>query len=754
MEKFTTEIIEQYLEGKLDTNEREKVEEAMALNVEFKEDVQLQKMLVQKIEEQALRKLINEAHLRHGNSGGFGSNVLPWIIGIILVLSMISGGIFFFGQTNNKNVLANENDVQGTNTESVSAPIVEGALEETKTALPEVPFMVYTFLAEKGAVIKDPRSGALIRVPANILTNKDGILVKGEVVLKYREFRTQADIALSQIPMTYKAYNFNSAGMFEIHALQNGDTLGITNTGDISIDFVMTKNEPGIGFYSLNDARKKWEFIRSFDSNIEGDKVKKFEFDEGDEAGSIGINQSNVRGSLKDPFIRSLGYQKAVLEGKNIIPEIPVKPKGDFNTLFNNDTYKQIAGSDTNKSNRILVEEMGKEFGGGSKGGGLAAFFKRMFFNGGTLTIPISKEEAPKVDTSLSIVVKDKRYTIFEKGKNIIMKELEPLKGTQFVYDGKDVFADLTERTFYDVRLTRDTTVLNRFSLQLKTDGKILTYTLRLSKPDFTSVIEYEKHKNERILAYNNEVARKEQERKDLIQLREDRKELMDSLSKYGDVNVYKMARLIMTEEELQLSKDEWFASLATNTSLNQRIHAHMDSIKAYGANADVYINKLAAERKQNIGEEEVNQKRAQQFNPIRVDPGHYFNPLVQNLKITGFGVYNCDQVYTIQNRIMIRGRYVTVDSVDITNVKAISLIDPKVNGAFSFDPRMFQCSASEDNMILLFTTDNKIYFFDKVKWKAKHVKQSGLYSFEMLDITPMVKKSADLQKILEESLL
>lgn len=73
------------------------------------------------------------------------------------------------------------------------------------------------------------------------------------------------------------------------------------------------------------------------------------------------------------------------------------------------------------------------------------------------------------------------------------MEELTSLKGTQFVYDGDDVFGRLTNLTFYDVRLTRDTIDLNRFYLELKTDREILEYQLRLSKPDFTSFEEYDK---------------------------------------------------------------------------------------------------------------------------------------------------------------------------------------------------------------------------------------------------------------------
>jgi hypothetical protein len=763
MEKFTTEMMEQYLEGTLNLSERLKMEEAMEQNAELKEEMLLQQMLVQKIEDQALRVLVQDAHVRYAKSGGSGSDfssAFKWIIGVLFAVISIAGLILFLFDTKNEKESGSKNTVQITNIENTGTPVIEGTLEKTKQGLPEVPFMVYTFLAEQGATIKDPGSGARINVPANILINKDGKRVTGGVTLKYREFRTQADIALSGIPMVYNGHNFNSAGMFEILALQDGDTLNIKKDAAISIDFIMTKNEAGIGFYALNDASKQWEFIRSLDKISDKEGEKFLLPDMNNKVFDSFINPDQTYST--DAFMRSLGYQKAVLEGKNVLPPLP-KIKEDFNTLFKDKTYKQIAGSDTNKSNRIVVAEIDKELKSADKSG-FAAFFKRIFLSSGSIVIPLHKK-GPQVDTSLSIVVKDKRYAIYENGKNIIMTELASLKGTQFVYDDKDAFADLTKLAFYDVRLIRDTVVLNRFYLQLKTDGRIITYKLRLSNPDFTAFEAYREQERLRMQAYADKLKLEEIERQKIIQVREERTKLLDSLTLYGNVNIFSMARLIMTEDELKMTKDEWFASISTNTSLRKRIDTHLDSIKAYGNNADAYIDKLAKEHKQKIRE---NKERAfdqikenkereldqQLFDQLNADAGHYFNPLVRNLQINGFGVFNCDQVYRIQNPIFVKGKYITEDSIDIEKLRAISLIDPKVNAAFSFNPALFQCSSAGDNMILLFTTDNKIYLFDKIKWKAKQIKKGGTYAFVMIDITAKVKNSADLQRILVESLL
>jgi len=738
MEKFTVEMIDLYLEDKLDSSERIKMEEAMVLNPELKEELMLQKVLVQKIKDQALKTLIQDAHLRHLNprDSGFLSGS-KWILGIILSVIVVAGLIFYLSTEKKNKEVNNETIIHVSSKENIVTPVIEGVQEQLDENLPEVPFMVYKFNADKGAIIKDRRSGAVIRIPANILTNRDGALIKGEVTLKYREFRTQADIALSGIPMTYKDHNFNSAGMFEIYALQNGDTLDIKNNGDISIDFVMTKNEAGIGFYKLNEERKQWEFIHSITDEKEAIDSMMF-------PGMSYNDLSNI-----GPFKRSLSYQKAAVEGKTIIPELPERPKENFNTLFTDKNYKQIAGVDTNLSNHIVVEKLKKA----KKESRFVSFFKRMFLAGGALTIPINTDEASRVDSSLCIVVKKKRYTIYENGRDMVMAELASLKGTQFIYDGDDVFDQLTKQPIYDVLISRDTTVLNQFYLELKTEAKILKYQLKLSKPDFTSFTEYEKQQKLRILTYDNKVALKEKGYQDLIKLRNERRKLLDSVSFYGKENIFRMARLIMTDDELNMSQEEWFASLDTNRSLPKRIDSHLDSIKEYGDNADEYLWKLANERQLNISRNDLGWRINQNLF-VQPDPGHYFNRLVRNLKIRGFGVFNCDQVYLINNPIVIKGIYVTESNVQIRNLKAISLIDPKVNAAFSFDPKLFQCSSTGDNMLLLFTKDNKIYFFDRTKWKANKIKKKGTYTFEMTDITSIVKTSEDLQRILEGNLL
>lgn len=748
MEKFTTEQIEQYLEDKLNVNERLELEAAMALNPELKEDVLLQQALVDKIEDQALRDLAKDAHLRYmkGNSSsGFMNG--KWIFGITLAAVALATLLFYTVKTNTHAIAGSTAETIPTaeagsmDNETGALPIVKGVIEAPNGPLPQVPFTAYILFAERGAVIKDPRSGTVIKVQPNSLVHSNGTMVKGKVLLKYREFRNQADIALSGIPMTYKEQNFNSAGMFEIIALQNGDTLGINDQSAVSIDFVMTKNEPGIGFYQLDKQTQQWDFIRALGQ----EEVADFNQIRGTQTMGGKKQQIYFPESLEDRFLRSLGYHDAVIEGKNTIPELTEKPKGEMDELFKDKNYKQIAGSDTStSSNRIVVEEINKQLK--KKDTGFAAFFKKIFLSQGGIIIPLNDNS--KVDTSLSIVVKDKRYAVFENGKNSVMTELASLKGSQFIYTGDGDFKGLAKKTFYDVRLIRDTTVLNRFVLELKSDEGLLKYQLRLSKPDFTAFDAYDKQQRLRMLTYDNRIKLKEKEYQDLLKLREERKDLLDSVNLYGNASIFRMAQLIMTEDELQMSPEDWFASVETNPTLRARIDATLDSLEAYGDNADAYINKLAKERK--LTAKDLAFGKGVVDPTYEVDSSYYNQRLLANVKIKNFGVYNCDQVYRIQAPIRIYARYMKEDNTELTDVVSMSLIDPKVNAAFNLTPVFFTCSASGDNMLLIFTK-NKIYFFSKEKWKAEQVKKGGVYyTFKMTDITSLVKTPKDLQQILE----
>ena len=124
----------------------------------------------------------------------------------------------------------------------------------------------------------DYKSGSKLHIPAGAFRDAQGNLVKGKVILSYREFHDQKDIFLSGIPMTYDSagvqYVFESAGMMQIGATQNGKTLVANSDNPIKVDMVSNSKEDRYNTYYLDTASKKW--INLNQANLDPEQFNKF----------------------------------------------------------------------------------------------------------------------------------------------------------------------------------------------------------------------------------------------------------------------------------------------------------------------------------------------------------------------------------------------------------------------------------------------------------------------------------------------
>lgn len=133
-------------------------------------------------------------------------------------------------------------------------------------------YNTYTIKNSEGGVYVH-NSGSRIEIPANAVVYEDGTPVKGAYELQYREFRDQADIAFSGIPMTYdqsgETYNFSSAGMFELRAVQGDQELKLSQPA--RVDFNCTRQADDVDFYAMDDATGEWvkEKPIAFEANAE-----------------------------------------------------------------------------------------------------------------------------------------------------------------------------------------------------------------------------------------------------------------------------------------------------------------------------------------------------------------------------------------------------------------------------------------------------------------------------------------------------
>lgn len=106
--------------------------------------------------------------------------------------------------------------------------------------------------------------GTRIHVPENAFVRKeDGTPVEGEVELEFTEYSNMGEIIASDIPMYHIKENgekeiFESAGMFEISARQNGVELELAEGKEIKVELA-TDVDGSFDFWQMNDDRSNWE---------------------------------------------------------------------------------------------------------------------------------------------------------------------------------------------------------------------------------------------------------------------------------------------------------------------------------------------------------------------------------------------------------------------------------------------------------------------------------------------------------------
>jgi hypothetical protein len=121
----------------------------------------------------------------------------------------------------------------------------------------------YAFNNSDATLITAEQSGTQVIIPSGSFIDANGQEVLGEVLIDYREFRDPADFILSGIPMSFPKNDtmifFQSAGMFEINASQNGEEVFLKDNCLIKMNFASTDTTDSYNFYSFNDNTGEWE---------------------------------------------------------------------------------------------------------------------------------------------------------------------------------------------------------------------------------------------------------------------------------------------------------------------------------------------------------------------------------------------------------------------------------------------------------------------------------------------------------------
>jgi len=123
----------------------------------------------------------------------------------------------------------------------------------------DVPFKTFKY-NNKRANSYELASGTLIEIPKNAFVDVDGNPIKGDVEIQYREMHDISDIMLSGIKMNYQDSDFESAGMFEIRANQEGKELKLADDKEIDIEMASFRSGD-FDAWVMDEEQKEWSFI-------------------------------------------------------------------------------------------------------------------------------------------------------------------------------------------------------------------------------------------------------------------------------------------------------------------------------------------------------------------------------------------------------------------------------------------------------------------------------------------------------------
>ncbi len=140
-------------------------------------------------------------------------------------------------------------------------------------------FQEFRYSKSKGTKI-NLSTGTEIRIPSHAFQTLSGGEVKGAIKILYREFHSVSDIMLSGISMIFEdegeQKDFESAGMFEIRANSNGETLELKPGKEIEVDLASYK-KGNFNQYVLDEKTEKWTYLEKSKPKINQRKMDRLD---------------------------------------------------------------------------------------------------------------------------------------------------------------------------------------------------------------------------------------------------------------------------------------------------------------------------------------------------------------------------------------------------------------------------------------------------------------------------------------------
>lgn len=487
--------------------------------------------------------------------------------------------------------------------------------------------------AQRAANLTYLRSGTRIYIPGNSLVDHDGNAVTGPVTYTYKEWRNPVDFLMSGIPMDYphafSGQHFQSAGMFELRAFQDGKEVFLAPGRSASLKFAVADTATGYALYAYDESTRRW-------------------------------NPPNV-----DPFrwAPNTGNRGATPPG--ICEEASILAVSDTfatgflahldSALMYLNQPRPWSGNTSNVRPTFASCWRNKQFAGVDYIGDLAASEHEDY-----LGLDLRGQPTSRRNKWYRLQLNDRL------GRN---PELNHVKHVGMYISAarfRRLPKDFTSRKFSDVRLTPSRG--NSWTMTLKEPGRF--YRLRVRIKDRRRM-------------------RTDRRRSALISYQEalrGRAEGYANSRQYAlEREFWEYAKLLMDEGERCLRMGEWLAFFAQNP---RRMKARYTEarLKYQGpeqlAVARNTLDTFLTDLKQRYDAGLSTPPRPPMFGKIYRDST--INAFMVDLTIGGFGVWNCDQAGRLVNAVTVQPRYQDRRGNPL-RLHTISVIDERINGVLNY---------------------------------------------------------------------
>lgn len=219
--------------------------------------------------------------------------------------------------------------------EETAKPMAADAKERLVPPIPTADIVADEFQISptKDTVIYH-KSGSVISIPKEAFLDEKGNVITTPVALKFRMFSNPLDIYLAGIPMNFINENgeelvFESAGMFEINASNNGKAVQVNPNNKIKVDAVSFSDNSKFNRYDLDPktntwrelgkdeikiATKKEELERLPEAPIPPKEAGKFAFQVFDE-----LNENDKLKEYKNVWFEPIDGKKCGFDSKDIL---------------------------------------------------------------------------------------------------------------------------------------------------------------------------------------------------------------------------------------------------------------------------------------------------------------------------------------------------------------------------------------------------------------------------------------------------